>query len=57
MNDVITVDIDLRKGIVKFLANGKMIASISSGLLKNRERKFLPFIEMFDKGDVVKVWQ
>ena len=52
--DEVSVEVFFEKGKIKWCVNGKEVAFVDSPLLKRRN--FVPYIELFNKGDKVIAW-
>ena len=53
-NEVVTVEVNLIAGNIKWLINNKLKTSINLMMLEDENREFVPYIELEDRGDMVE---
>ena len=49
-----TVEVELERGIIRWFINGGNLVEVSSEILKDANRLFVPFAVLYHKGDVVE---
>ena len=52
--DTITVVVELDRGIIEWRINGTIEARTLCNFVRNRNYTFVPYIEMYEKGDICK---
>ena len=52
--DIVTIEVDLENGKIKWIVNDKQKAEIETDILKDIKRKFVPFADFYNKGDTIE---
>lgn len=54
VGDIVEIKVDRKKNTIRWLLNNEEKASFVHAMLGEKDRKFMPFVEIFDEGDTIE---